>query len=806
MSHPPPPPPTSLLPAFLGISLPHTSIDEAQPPHPPAAPAVEAKSTVLRHVHLSYDCTGPLLLRRRHPDGSSSQAWAKRSCLLPPPSSPTAPPPPSSISAQPRLVTKEDSSSKGRGRYTTFSPTSTAAPGTLLMSAPASVAVVASPSLERFCHVCLRPPLPGKKIKICGGCHTAHYCSQACFGADEDVHQLLCLRLKRLRVHANRQARLRQMQQQQQQQQQQQGSLSVSSFDTDAVRLALQVLGLAVHNFGKRAAKRKDSSSSSSSSSGGALSMPPPFSPQHDELGEVMALVAHKEAEEGRLWEEALTMARMLAEPTTAAERGEEGEGGREEWGSRGDVLFRMFPPYEVADLVMRIRINSHPCPVSIPSSSSSSSSSSGRTTPFSSSAQQQQQQHVQQVQILGLFPSVAGNINHSCRPSAALSFSYSPPHQGGREGGREGGPWHQHLKAELRAVRGLEGGEEVTYSYISALHFSRGERRELLQQGFHFLCGCCRCVEEEKEGEEGKKGGRERWACLTCGGRVGLVLSAREEAEGERKMKTAAKDKLIKCMNLSRSCLTLLPQHHYHTALKRGQYLVARAREIMTMSFSLSSSSSSLPPSLVECLGELCEWLVSVGSLGGGGGGREGGEARLLADAHPLRCEAALLLMSMGQGGGGRNGGRDRVRKTREEEMAVAVAAGAMGLFLVGKGLQEQPQRASFLVMKAKAMWALAQGREGGRGVWREALQYHACCLARDGLGIYKRAWGKEHAVTIGVERMVKEMEGGREGGREGGGGGGGVVEHKEEKEGGEGGGGGGGGECRKSSEVYYL
>lgn len=94
------------------------------------------------------------------------------------------------------------------------------------------------------------------------------------------------------------------------------------------------------------------------------------------------------------------------------------------------------------------------------------------------------------------------------------------------------------------------------------------------------------------------------------------------------------------------------------------------------------------------------------------------------------------------------------------EEEMAVAVAAGGMELFLLGKHLEEQPQRASFLVIKAKAMVALAQDREGGREVWREALRFQARRLAQKAQGIYERAWGKEHVMVVGVRRMVKELE----------------------------------------------
>ena len=71
--------------------------------------------------------------------------------------------------------------------------------------------------------------------------------------------------------------------------------------------------------------------------------------------------------------------------------------------------------------------------------------------------------------------------FNHSCRPSAAFS--------------------NVGRALEVRALRSIAAGEEVTVSYVDA-GLPLAQRRQLLMEQFCFECRCEKCAAEER-GEE---------------------------------------------------------------------------------------------------------------------------------------------------------------------------------------------------------------------------------------------------------------------------------------------------------------
>ena len=77
----------------------------------------------------------------------------------------------------------------------------------------------------------------------------------------------------------------------------------------------------------------------------------------------------------------------------------------------------------------------------------------------------------------------LAGSLfNHACRPNAAFS--------------------NAARVLEVRTLREVAEGEEVTVSYIAAEGRPLGLRRRLLLEQFCFVCECAHCLEEEAREE----------------------------------------------------------------------------------------------------------------------------------------------------------------------------------------------------------------------------------------------------------------------------------------------------------------
>jgi hypothetical protein len=129
----------------------------------------------------------------------------------------------------------------------------------------------------------------------------------------------------------------------------------------------------------------------------------------------------------------------------------------------------------------------------------------------------------IQHAQLLTLLPTVA-RINHSCIPNSVLVYNtvrLPPNHETSSTSGvatspvasnsnsnmgssttsqednlqreRDQGSVYR-VQVSVVALRVLQPGEEATVTYLQPLCSQRTMRRELLQQGFSFLCRCVRC------------------------------------------------------------------------------------------------------------------------------------------------------------------------------------------------------------------------------------------------------------------------------------------------------------------------
>ena len=85
---------------------------------------------------------------------------------------------------------------------------------------------------------------------------------------------------------------------------------------------------------------------------------------------------------------------------------------------------------------------------------------------------------------------TVGCSMNHSCSPN--VSPVWCPDSD-------------QPIALHFVALKDIQQGDELNFSYIDATVASVRERRKLLQD-YGFVCRCSRCVEEEgEEGEEGE-------------------------------------------------------------------------------------------------------------------------------------------------------------------------------------------------------------------------------------------------------------------------------------------------------------
>ncbi|XP_028295376.1 histone-lysine N-methyltransferase SMYD3 isoform X1 [Gouania willdenowi] len=78
----------------------------------------------------------------------------------------------------------------------------------------------------------------------------------------------------------------------------------------------------------------------------------------------------------------------------------------------------------------------------------------------------------------VGLYPSLS-LLNHDCRPNCVTVF--------------------EGTKLQLRAVRDISSGEELTISYIETLLLTEDRQRQLEDQ-YHFSCHCQQCESQEKD------------------------------------------------------------------------------------------------------------------------------------------------------------------------------------------------------------------------------------------------------------------------------------------------------------------
>nr|XP_015798838.2 histone-lysine N-methyltransferase Smyd1 [Nothobranchius furzeri] len=85
----------------------------------------------------------------------------------------------------------------------------------------------------------------------------------------------------------------------------------------------------------------------------------------------------------------------------------------------------------------------------------------------------------------LGIFPSL-GLVNHDCWPSCTVTFNHGNQ-------SAVSSALHSRKRMELRALRTIPEGEEVTISYVDFLNLS-ADRQKQLKERFYFDCSCERC------------------------------------------------------------------------------------------------------------------------------------------------------------------------------------------------------------------------------------------------------------------------------------------------------------------------
>ncbi|KZO97035.1 hypothetical protein CALVIDRAFT_597766 [Calocera viscosa TUFC12733] len=83
-----------------------------------------------------------------------------------------------------------------------------------------------------------------------------------------------------------------------------------------------------------------------------------------------------------------------------------------------------------------------------------------------------------------GIFPVASRLFNHSCRPNCVVIYEITE---------------EKGLVMELKAIRPIAKGEEVTISYVDPAIWL-GARRSLLKMNYDFLCECPKCKAEEQQ------------------------------------------------------------------------------------------------------------------------------------------------------------------------------------------------------------------------------------------------------------------------------------------------------------------
>jgi len=122
-----------------------------------------------------------------------------------------------------------------------------------------------------------------------------------------------------------------------------------------------------------------------------------------------------------------------------------------------------------------------------------------------------------------GLFLQIS-RFNHSCRPSA--EFSWNPARK----------------KQEVRVVRPIKCGTEITVSYFSHLVAAqdRRGRKKYLQTYYGFPCDCAACI---LVGEEGEEDDRERAKVAELAKEIEDLLYEDESEDDEGKKGEIRKD-----------------------------------------------------------------------------------------------------------------------------------------------------------------------------------------------------------------------------------------------------------------------
>lgn len=308
--------------------------------------------------------------------------------------------------------------------------------GTQAFKAQPAAYIVTSQLADSTCHLCLNHSAP--KLYKCGQCNFVHYCSTNCTREDSAQHALECVALKQLngmQFHAQR---------------------------TDALRLLMRILyNRAVELHAQQLIKSNDKQSKANSNK--HVSLPPSGSRWSD----IESLVSHDETCSGPEREQIRTVLAVV---------------GRIILSSASDSPAashlspqQLWPGVECALRVMlQIHCNAH----SIVTSN-------------------------KEILALGVY-TASSLLNHSCRPSAvhiyrpitqvALINSVASPANG--TSSVSSAPVNVRWAQEMRIIRSLNRGQELSYSYID-VYTSRVIRQASLKEIYKVeKCYCDRCTE----------------------------------------------------------------------------------------------------------------------------------------------------------------------------------------------------------------------------------------------------------------------------------------------------------------------
>ena len=168
----------------------------------------------------------------------------------------------------------------------------------------------------------------------------------------------------------------------------------------------------------------------------------------------------------------------------------------------------------------------------------------------------------------LGLFPYTS-MLNHNCAPNCAHHYEIT----------NNGIP-----KLIMRAIKDIEPGSEICYSYVN-LYSSTTTRRLKLEKAYSFQCNCSRCVSNDNVDE-----------CIDKGNGIEEVEVLGQQVQSYSTLLNSDSDATVALTvydSLSNVLIELIPLTNiYHKYVLQGYVSIAKAGYKAASSSSSSSSS----------------------------------------------------------------------------------------------------------------------------------------------------------------------------------------------------------------------